>query len=1354
MFKFRQVTSPVVKRGMQAFRVTIMIVAALLAVSIVTTLTVDLGPSVRERLQREGTNYLRRPLRIGGLHFRLYTGRFQIDDLVIDGLNPGDRPFLRAKRITVSLSWTALINREVLLDSIEMTDWEMLTERFADGRHNFPKFTRESTGPRRFTTTLSYVRAHRGQFTFEDHGAPWSTIARNLDVTFGKGVDYRGRASFQGGTVKIGDHLPMWAHMQAQFKLDGPRVQVEKLDLQTDGAVSVITGHVDLTRFPEQLWNVNSRVQFPRMREIFFRNQQWVLSGDGHFAGTFHIFRGGRELKGTFDSPLVGVYDYRFQNLKGALLWLPDRFEVTDASADLYGGRSKFSYAMAPLGQRTPATARFDATYEQVDLAQFTDFLEMRGMRLSGSWSGRNLLEWPLGRFSERRGDGEMIVSAPPGAVLFDGDLLGPLAADAGAPAPDFDVPLGYLPIAGSVTYAYGPEWVEIESGALSTPRTLMRFDGRTAYGADSRIPFQVTSGNWQESDRVLAGFMTAFGAPARPVEIGGRGHFEGVMLGAFQSPRIEGRFTGERMRAFDVVWGDGSAELVFENRYLDVTKAVITKDGKRIEADGRFSIGYPRRDGAEEWNARFRVTDAPIAELRHAFGIDDYAVDGRLAGEFHLYGRYQAPFGFGAMTISDGVAYGEAFEQGTAALRFEGQGVRLDGVTLQKGGGTFTGAAFVGWNGTYSFNGDGRRLPIESFAPVARAQIPLTGLLQVSANGNGSFESPRNEFKLRIDDLFLADEGIGQVTGRLDMRGSQLTMELDAASPRLAVSGTGRVALTPEGDVDVTLRFSETSIDPFIRPYVPGLSPFTTAIGTGTIRVVGQLSQQERLLVDGTVEQLRLRLFDYVLQNSAPIRLALDGNVVRLNEAHLIGQDTTLVVAGTADLNRRQIEGAASGTANLGILQGFFRDIRSSGQAELSAEIRGPLDAPVFSGSASIRDGRLRHFSLPRSLESVNGRILFDPRGARIDGLTARVGEGEVQFGGRITFDGYAPSEVNLTASGQNMQLRYPEGVSSNVDAELALTGRATAPTLSGTVTVRSAVWEGNLDSSTMLNLRNAFERGSEPPAPAAPTRSTFPVQFDVRLVVPGTFEVNSNAARMVMSVDVTLRGTYDRPLLFGQGEVLRGQVNFEGRRYVITRGTLDFTNPVRIDPFFDVEAETNVRQPGQTYRVNMRATGTRRSLDFEFTSDPTLPEVDVIAMLFGDVQTSQDAELRALQNPDLSEQELVKARLARFIGSPVFSEVGRVVEQTFGVDTFQITPLLGTDPLQQSSRINPAARVTIGKRISDRVYMTYARSLSASSNDQIILIEFDQTDRFSWVFTRNENDTFSLDIRVRHAF
>jgi hypothetical protein len=77
-------------------------------------------------------------------------------------------------------------------------------------------------------------------------------------------------------------------------------------------------------------------------------------------------------------------------------------------------------------------------------------------------------------------------------------------------------------------------------------------------------------------------------------------------------------------------------------------------------------------------------------------------------------------------------------------------------------------------------------------------------------------------------------------------------------------------------------------------------------------------------------------------------------------------------------------------------------------------------------------------------------------------------------------------------------------------------------------------------------------------------------------------------------------------------------------------------------------------------------------------------------------------------------------------------------------------------TDPVAQSSRIVPGARLTIGKRISNRVYLTFSQSLSASSTtrDQVILLEYDQNERLSWVLSQNEDRTYSLDVRVRHAF
>jgi hypothetical protein len=93
--------------------------------------------------------------------------------------------------------------------------------------------------------------------------------------------------------------------------------------------------------------------------------------------------------------------------------------------------------------------------------------------------------------------------------------------------------------------------------------------------------------------------------------------------------------------------------------------------------------------------------------------------------------------------------------------------------------------------------------------------------------------------------------------------------------------------------------------------------------------------------------------------------------------------------------------------------------------------------------------------------------------------------------------------------------------------------------------------------------------------------------------------------------------------------------------------------------------------------------------------------------------------------------------------------------VQDTFGVDTFQVTPLL-VDPYQRVAglAVNPAARVTIGKRLSDRIYLTYARTLSSSTRDEIILLEYDQNDTMGWVLSKNEDDTYALEVRKRVTF
>ena len=380
---------------------------------------------------------------------------------------------------------------------------------------------------------------------------------------------------------------------------------------------------------------------------------------------------------------------------------------MTDTTTGFYGGEASLKYSILSPGKPgQPSNARFDTEWRNVDLAGYSDFLQTGGraaVRTDGAAATCSRGRWAV--FASDRATATRKSFRLRALKCSPARKRASLRAASIAAACIRRSAICRSP--AQVTYRYDQDWLEFSDGRFSTPATDVTFSGRTAWGDNSRIPFHVTSTDLQESDRVLAGMMTAFGAPTKPITVGGTAEFSGVMTESLNRPRVEGHFVAEDMRAFDVNWGEGEAGLVIQNSYVDVTAGRMQKDGGEIVVDGRFSLGFPRRDKGEEINGRIRVTKWTAADFKHAFDIDDYDVEGMVSGEYHLYGPYQGPFGFGTLTIDDGIAYGEPFETASGSLRFEGNGVRIDGIQMQKSGGTAEGAAFVGWNGTYSFNAD-----------------------------------------------------------------------------------------------------------------------------------------------------------------------------------------------------------------------------------------------------------------------------------------------------------------------------------------------------------------------------------------------------------------------------------------------------------------------------------------------------------------------------------------------------------------------------------------------------------------------------------------------------------------------
>ena len=121
--------------------------ARLLCGALVSVVTVDLGPAPA----RAGGAPVRRLPSIvrctsAALSTYLLPGRFLIEDLVIDGLSPGDRPFFHGERIVVSTAWLPLLRGEVLVDDVDMRGWRMVVEAFEDGRNSFPPFAPRREG--------------------------------------------------------------------------------------------------------------------------------------------------------------------------------------------------------------------------------------------------------------------------------------------------------------------------------------------------------------------------------------------------------------------------------------------------------------------------------------------------------------------------------------------------------------------------------------------------------------------------------------------------------------------------------------------------------------------------------------------------------------------------------------------------------------------------------------------------------------------------------------------------------------------------------------------------------------------------------------------------------------------------------------------------------------------------------------------------------------------------------------------------------------------------------------------------------------------------------------------------------
>ena len=239
---------------------------------------------------------------------------------------------------------------------------------------------------------------------------------------------------------------------------------------------------------------------------------------------------------------------------------------------------------------------------------------------------------------------------------------------------------------------------------------------------------------------------------------------------------------------------------------------------------------------------------------------------------------------------------------------------------------------------------------------------------------------------------------------------------------------------------------------------------------------------------------------------------------------------------------------------------------------------------------------------------------------------------------------------------------------------------------------------------------------------------------------------------AALTARADLALQGTTQAPVVIGRAGIESGQVYFQGRTYVIRRGSLDFVNPRRFEPLFDIEGETQIR----SYRVTLHVSGTLDRVTPTLTSDPPLSSLQILALLAGQDE-SEVASLTQTQ-ARASQAQLAAAGAATLAAGRISESVGleREAERLFGLNRFSIDP-----SLLRGAGSTPTARVTVGKRLTPDLNVLYSQDLRGTE-ERILAVEYILSDRLSLRLTRTDPGTaktgvekgWGFDLRIRQSY
>jgi translocation and assembly module TamB len=1321
---------------------------------------------VRRRMVAELERVTGGRVEIGSIHTTPFLLQVDVRGITVHGTEAGNEiPLAHIERITARLKFNFLLRSELAFREINLEQPVVHVIFYPGGSTNFPSraiqpVSTQNPVERLFALSINHFVLRHGRLLWDDQTIPLDFDARDTSLQ----MDYSFFHQRYDGHLQLGqvetrllDYRPFAWLTAVEFSLASNAAVIPSIKWNSGHSHFQASGQLTDFRHPTIQGQYEGHIDLAEAASIARRHdlKAGMLDFKGHGEGNLSQF----SVNGFLDASELVWQDSTISFSKAAL---SAGYSVSDRQLKIsklqgkifdgaFSGDGEINQWLAPMQHLSPATrkafetATISASHpantrnktakpnpqpiQNAVIALHLRDLSAELLANALSAPGRPVRELHPAALASGTLETRWQGTPHDAQIQFALDLV---------PPPHVTPPQRALAGHASGAYSVAGSSLDLPQFTLTTPTSHIQASGTLSAASAIRLSVTTSSlADWMPFLEVVRG-------PALfPVTLNGSASFNGNMTGSLSSPLLTGSL---QANDFDINvpatanthevrshWDSLSSAIQLSFDAIDLRNAKLRRDDTSAEFEASASLDHGHFTGNSIFNLRANLVNTDVAALQALAGYD-YPITGTADAFMQASGTFSDSHGDGQIHLTRASAYGETIQQFDSKFHLAHGEIAFDDLHLFHDDSVVTGsAAYNPSTRVFHLDVNGNNFDIAKIRLVQSNRFLVEGRADFVLRASGTPGSPSIDTDVHLRSLTLDRE----LSGDMDLHGTtqggalQLTGNSQFKTGSLILSGS--IGLRGDYPTNVSFKMDQLDLDVFWRSYLRGQLTGHSAVA-GTVDIRGPLRHPGQWDIQGSLSALALEVDKVKVHNQDAIRFSVSNRTANLGQLHVVGDGTDFTAHGSMQLSGdRNLDLTADGHIDLKLLTSLDSDVTSSGLVTMNLTIGGTLADPLPQGHFQVSGGSLAYAGLPSGLSDLNGSLLFTRDRVHIENLSAHTGGGTLDLKGDATYF-KQQLNFNVTATGKDVRLRYPPGVSSTANSELHWIGTRTASTVSGDISIVKMAVTPGFDFSAYLERSRQF---------ATVTTANSPlnnVKLDIHVVTAPELQMRTAIARLSGDADLRLRGSIARPAVLGRVDILEGQATFHGTRFTLERGDITFANPVAIEPQLNLQATTHVRN----YDLNITLTGTpNRGMNLNYRSEPPLPKSDIIALLALGRTNEESAQLQEQSGQSLFSDQASEQILNSAINDTASSRFQRL----FGASNIKI------DPQGLSTETNPTARgpqVTIEQEFANNISLTYSTNVSQSSQ-QIIQGEYYFNRNVSAVGTRDQNGVVSFDLRVR---